>query len=67
MSKELTEQEINDAIDSCHWRKDVHGVRVCKGECTPCFPHIEKGKCPMLRELFANATNPISGLSITDK
>ena len=49
---DITEEEINKAIDDCHFRHDVCGVRICAGDAIPCFKHIEDGKCSMLREMF---------------
>lgn len=43
---------ISEAIDNCHFRHDVDGIRICAGDVIPCFKHIEDGKCSMLIELF---------------
>lgn len=56
MTNDITEEEINKAIDNCHFRHDVGGVRICAGDVIPCFKHIEDGKCSMLRELFKRKT-----------
>lgn len=45
-------KRISDAIDNCRWRQDFDGIRICSGDVTPCFKHIEDGKCSMLIKLF---------------
>ena len=60
---DITEEEINKAIDNCHFRHDVGDVRICAGDVIPCFKHIEDGKCSMLRELFKRGNNDAEELS----
>lgn len=50
---EITQKQIDDAINNCEWKKDCHGIAVCGGELGACGRIIESGKCPILRELFA--------------
>lgn len=49
----VTQEQIDEAIKNCYWRKDLGGVDVCRGELTPCTRVIEKGNCDTLKELFA--------------
>ena len=44
--------EVKKAIESCRWRKDMGGVSVCLGMCTPCEVTIDKGNCEALIEYF---------------
>lgn len=53
VTMEITQEQIDDAINNCEWKKDCHGVAVCGGELGACIRIIESGKCPILRELFA--------------
>ena len=50
---EITQKQIDDAINNCEWKKDCHGITVCGGELGACERIIESGKCPILKELFA--------------
>lgn len=50
---EITQKQIDDAINNCEWKKDCHGITVCGGELGACGRIIESGKCPILKELFA--------------
>lgn len=52
---EITDETIQEAIDKCFWRKVVHGVDICVGNCGACFVEIERGRCNTLRELFGKA------------
>ena len=49
---EITQEMIDDAIKNCIWRKEVHGVYICRGEVAPCSNVIDKGKCDTLIKLF---------------
>ena len=49
---EITEKDINHAIRTCHWRKDVGGVAICSGNCNICEIEIERGRCETLKEIF---------------
>ena len=49
----ITEKQNNKAKEKCHWRKEVDGVSVCRGNVLPCALAIEKGVCDALIELFA--------------
>lgn len=49
---EITQEQIDDAINNCEWKRDCHGVTVCGGELGACVRIIESGKCPILKELF---------------
>lgn len=53
VTMEITQEQIDDAINNCEWKRDCHGVTVCGGELGACVRIIESGKCPILRELFA--------------
>ena len=48
----MTEKELNEAIQTCHWRMMFDGIAICRGDCAPCSRLIEQGKCSTLRELF---------------
>lgn len=50
---EITQKQIDDAINNCEWKRDCKGVDICGGEIGVCGRIIESGKCPILRELFA--------------
>lgn len=52
---EITDETIQEAIDKCFWRKVVHGVDICVGNCGACSVEIERGRCNTLRELFGKA------------
>ena len=49
---EITQNQIEDAIKSCMWRKSLHGVYICTGNCNVCFKEIESGRCDTLKRLF---------------
>lgn len=53
---ELTDEVINQAIKSCYWRKQVHGVPICVGVASPCILAIEHGHCNTLKALFKNVS-----------
>lgn len=53
VTMEITQKQIDDAINNCEWKKDCHGITVCGGELGACERIIESGKCPILKELFA--------------
>ncbi len=48
------DEEINDVIKKCTWRKNVQGISVCRGMAGACSRVIESGKCDTLREYFQN-------------
>lgn len=48
----LTDTDIQSAIETCIWRKDIGGAWVCAGDIVPCLKHIEDGKCDTLMRLF---------------
>ena len=52
---EITDEMIQEAIKKCSWRKGVHGVNICAGNCGVCSVEIERGRCDALRELFGKA------------
>lgn len=54
---EITQEMIDDAIENCIWRKEVHDVYVCRGEVAPCSNVIDNGKCDTLIKLFRGETN----------
>ena len=49
----LTDKDIQDAIENCKWRKDLHGTWICEGDIVPCLKHIDDGRCDTLIRLFA--------------
>lgn len=53
---ELTDEVINQTIESCYWRKMVHGVPICVGVASPCVVAIKHGHCDTLKTLFENAS-----------
>ncbi len=52
---EITEEQVRDAIQNCHWRDDNMGVPVCIGMCQPCQSTIESGQCDTLIRLSKEA------------
>ena len=52
---EITNKMIQEAIDKCFWRKVVHGIDICAGNCEACSVEIERGRCDTLRKLFGKA------------
>ena len=52
MKAEITDKDIEHAIDTCQWRLNVCGVYVCKGMCGACVRVIENGQCDTLQRLF---------------
>lgn len=52
MSGEIRQEDIDKAIKTCYWRKDVGGVSVCGGMLTPCERAIERGECDTLIQLY---------------
>ena len=49
----ITQEQINAAIDSCKWKRNVTGIDVCAGGIAPCEILIEEGRCDTLIKLFA--------------
>ena len=54
--KEVTQEQIDNAIKDCIWRREICGVSVCAGDILPCTRCIEIGKCDTLRKLFGGDT-----------
>ena len=52
---EITDEIIQEAINKCFWRKVVHGVDICAGNCGVCSVEIKRGRCDTLRKLFKKA------------
>lgn len=48
----MTEKELNEAIQTCHWRQIFDGIAICRGDCAPCSRLIEQGKCDTLKQIF---------------
>ena len=49
----ITDKDVQEAIETCLWRKDIGGVWICSGDLVPCKKHIYDGKCPTLIEFFS--------------
>lgn len=49
----ITDKDIQDAVESCKWRKYLGDTWICVGDLVPCLKHIDDGKCDTLRNLFA--------------
>lgn len=49
----MTEKELNEAIQTCHWRLMFDGIAICRGDCAPCSRLIEQGRCNTLKQIFA--------------
>ena len=49
----MTEKELNESIQTCHWRQMVYGIAICRINCVPCSKWIELGKCDTLKQIFA--------------
>ena len=54
-----TQEEIQKAITSCKWRKELYDVPVCRLGCSPCVHIIESGDCDALKDLFSKKTEVI--------
>lgn len=54
---EVTQEQIDKAIERCVWRKNVEGISVCGGVLAPCQRIIEKGQCDTLIKLFRGEIN----------
>lgn len=52
MSKEITDADIKQTIESCKWRMNIGGIDVRRGLCNVCIKTIENGKCDALQQLF---------------
>lgn len=48
---EITQADIDKAIQECYWRKEVADVSICAGHCVPCVKAIVSGKCEAVRKL----------------
>lgn len=48
----ITEEQINEAIENCIWRKKMYDVYICTGDIVPCAKHISDGLCHTLKELL---------------
>ena len=53
MTNDITQEEINKAIDNCHFRHIYDGIAICRGEVAPCHHIIDRGKCDTLKKIFA--------------
>lgn len=64
-----TDKDIQDAIENCKWRKDLHGVWICEGDIVPCLKHINDGRCDTLIKLFAKegADDAKEGIQIAER
>lgn len=51
---EVTQEEIDNAIQNCMWRQSFLGIDICSGNCAPCSHEIDNGRCDKLRRLFAD-------------
>ena len=49
----MTVKELNEAIQTCHWRLMFYGMAICRSDCAPCSRLIEQGKCDTLKQIFA--------------
>lgn len=49
---EITEEQIDNAINNCIWRQEVGDNYICRGNVTTCSHAIDKGKCDALKKLF---------------
>ena len=66
MDKE-TQAKVYQLIEDCHWRKEVHGVDICTGNCNVCMIEIERGRCPTLREYFSGQRDYIKVTAVEKK
>lgn len=48
----MTEKELNEAIQICHWRQMFNEIVFCRINCAPCSIMIEQGKCNTLKKIF---------------
>ena len=53
--RDITEKEINEAIEHCRWRQDFMGTVICSGSCGVCCVEINSGRCDTLKRLFKEA------------
>lgn len=49
---DVTDEEIDQAIYNCKWKKDIGGEDICSAYCIPCVKAIEDGKCDALINLY---------------
>ncbi len=47
-----TYQKILKAIEECHWKIDMTGMGVCRGNCLPCKRCIDTGKCDAIIKIL---------------
>ena len=53
----VTQEQIDNAIENCKWKKDMCGIDICRCGVLPCSHVIEKGLCYTLIELFKENNN----------
>lgn len=47
-----TYQKILKVIKECHWKIDMAGTEVCRGNCLPCKRCIDTGKCDAIIKIL---------------
>ena len=56
MANEVTQEEIDKAVEKCYWKSQNRPGNlmpdICTGMCLPCAAVINSGKCDTLIELF---------------
>ena len=63
VNNEITEEELQKAVDNCFWKIDMDGVDVCKGALAPCLRIIEKGECDTIKDLVLERIKNDSNIS----
>ena len=58
----ITDEQINEAIENCIWRKKTYDVYICMGDIAPCTKHINDGLCFTLKELFGREGADMRGV-----
>lgn len=49
---EITQQDIDNAIDNCDIKIEADGINICRDNVYPCSRVIERGGCEAIRKLF---------------
>lgn len=51
---EVTQEQIEQAIRDCTWRRRLYDTDICAGEVAPCMRVIDAGKCEAMAKLFSS-------------
>lgn len=56
----MTNEQIEKAIKTCFWRKEVGGIGVCRAVILPCTRALETGVCDTLIKLAKEGEENVS-------